>query len=69
MAKSMKGPGISFPKGGNTKMFGKRHAGPQSAGTTATAPKGSGGKFPMGGKGHMFGKQHAGPRKAGITGK
>lgn len=57
-------PGVGAV-GGNTKMFGKTHAGPQKSGTSATASKtGSGGKFAKGGgSGKMVGKTGASPAK------
>lgn len=69
MAKaSSKSTGGKFPSGGSTKMFGKQHAGPRAAGTTATK-SGDGGKFPGGGSGKMFGKGSARPAVAGRTAK
>jgi hypothetical protein len=61
-----------FAAGGNTKMFGKQHAGPRkslSQSGTAQVDSGPGGKFAKGGSTHMFGKQSAGPRRSGVTGK
>jgi len=61
--------GGKFPKGGNTKMFGKQHAGPKAAGVTGKVTSGDGGKFIAGGKGKMFGKGSARPAMAGMTAK
>lgn len=63
-SKVMKSSSSPFVKGGSTKMFGKRNAGPQTPGQSSTMPKGSGGKFPAGGNGKMAGKQTAAPAKA-----
>lgn len=58
-----------FAKGGNGKMFGPQHAGPQKPGTSAHDPSSDGGKFAKGGSGHMFGKQCASTKVPGHTGK
>ena len=69
MAKVSKSPSVEFAKGGKTGMFGKQHAGPQNAGTTAHDTKGDGGKFAVGGKGKMFGKGSANTAETGVTAK
>jgi len=62
----------SFAKGGNTKMFGKQHAGPTkslSQAGTGKVDTGPGGKFAKGGSTKMFGKGTAKPSVAGHTAK
>ena len=59
-------PGF-FAQGGKTKMFGERHAGPQTPGQSATMTTGDGGKFAVGGKTKMFGKGHANQAPSGVS--
>lgn len=64
------GHGVTFAKGGTTKMFGKGGAGPAPEGVSARpAQTGVGEKFASGGKGKMFGKGHAGAMPAGVSAK
>lgn len=56
----------SFAKGGNTKMFGKQHAGTQKPGQTATK-SGAGGKFAKGGSTKMYGFAKTRTAPAGKT--
>lgn len=59
----------AFAKGGNGKMFGKQHAGPDVPGRSGSTKSGTGGKWAKGGSGKMFGRQNAGTRKPGQSGK
>ena len=61
-----------FPKGGNTKMFGKGSVGrvtPGQSGKESNAPSGGSEKWPKGGSGKMFGKQSANKAPSGQSGK
>lgn len=55
-----------FAKGGNTKMFGKQHVGPQKSGVTAHSVGGDG-KFASGGNNKMYGFAGSQAARAGIT--
>jgi hypothetical protein len=59
-----------FAEGGNSHMFGKQAAGPQTPGVTDTEAKGGapGAKFAAGGSRKMYGYSPSLPARAGITG-
>lgn len=60
MSSGTTGKGVTFAKGGSTKMFGKGGADASTAGQSApTSKPGPGAKFASGGKTKMFSKGHA----------
>jgi len=60
---------VEFATGGETHMFGKQSASPDTPGNTGKTEKAApGAKYAEGGKGKMFGFHGSVPASAGQTG-
>ena len=65
-----KTPSIEFPRGGDTKMFGKGGVRPAESGVSGKETNSGEGEWAKGGSSNrMFGKGHAGKAESGQSGK